>query len=100
VSEAELLDTLGEWSNPQALRDALPGTWRGGFFSSGTDAIAAAERGPMGAVLQASGGTGHMVVTSPLGQGRYQVLDSFDGSSYVVDSAWIERYVAGGVFAP
>jgi hypothetical protein len=39
-----------------------------------------------------------MVVTSPLGGGRFQVLDPFDGTGYVVDSSWIERYVSGGVF--
>lgn len=97
-TETQLLDALGEWSNPQALAAELGGPWRGGGFGSGADALAAANRGPMGAVLQAPGGSAHMVVTSPLGGGRFQVLDPFDSSGYVVDSGWIERYVSGGVF--
>ena len=97
-TESQLLGALGEWSNPQALARELGSGWTGGGFGSGADAVAAANRGPMGAVLQAPGGPGHMVVTSPLGGGRFQVLDPFDGTGYVVDSSWIERYVSGGVF--
>jgi hypothetical protein len=98
-SQAELLGKLGDWSNPQALARELGEGWTGGFFGSADDAIAAASRGPMGATLQAGTGPGHMVVTSPLGEGRFLVRDPWaGGSTYEVGSDWIGQYVSGGVF--
>ncbi len=41
-----------------------------------------------------------MVVTSPLGAGRYQVRDAYGGGSvYEVSTSWTERYVPGGDLA-
>lgn len=98
-TQAQLLDELGEWSSPEALASALGPGWRGGGFGSAADAVAAANRGPMGAVLRVPGAQGHMVVTSPMGSGRYLVRDPWGGgSNYEVGTAWIERYVAGGTF--
>jgi hypothetical protein len=97
-TEAQLISELGEWSNPQALARSLGGKWQGGYFGSASDALAAAERGPMGAVLQAPGGPAHMVVTTPLGGGRFQVRDPLPGVTYEVGRSWIEKYVAGGVW--
>ncbi|MBB2923756.1 RHS repeat domain-containing protein [Cellulomonas cellasea] len=98
-SQTELLAKLGDWSNPQALARELGDGWIGGFFGSGEDAVAAASRGPMGATLQAGMGPGHMVMTSPLGNGRFLVRDPWaGGSSYEVSSGWISQYVNGGVF--
>lgn len=103
IAETRLLDELGEWSNPVALRNELnkvsgATTWKGGFFASEEDAVKVARQGPMGAVLQAPGGKGHMVKLSPLGNGRYRVQDPIPGSTYEVDEAWIRRYVSGGVW--
>jgi hypothetical protein len=99
VTQQALLDQIGEWSNPQALAHALGDGWAGGYFGSGSDALAAAEQGPMGAALRAPGAAGHMVVTTPLGDGQFLVQDPWaGGSTYQVGSSWIEQYVAGGVF--
>ena len=99
VTQSKLLGQIGEWSNPARLADALGNGWRGGYFGSGADALAAAERGPMGAALQAGTGPGHMVVTSPLGDGAFLVRDPWaGGSTYTVGSSWIEQFVAGGTF--
>lgn len=98
-SQADLLGSLGEWSNPQALARELGEGWTGGFFGSADDALAAAGRGPMGATLQAGAGPGHMVVTSPLQRGGFLVRDPWGGgSTYEVGADWISRYVSGGVF--
>jgi RHS repeat-associated protein len=98
-SQAQLIGALGEWSNPQALAHELGEGWTGGYFASAGDAIAAASRGPMGATLQAGMGPGHMVVTSPIGNGRFLVRDPwYGGSTYEVGTDWISKYVSGGVF--
>lgn len=58
-TEAQLLDELGEWSNPGALADALGSGWLGHYFASSADALTAAGRGPMGAVAGARRITTH-----------------------------------------
>jgi hypothetical protein len=103
VSESELLASLGEWSNPGALADALnavegAGTWQGGYFASAADAAAAAEGGPMGAVLQAPGLPAHMVVLEPGEAGAFLVRDPAIGATYEVTVEWIMKWVSGGVF--
>ncbi len=97
-TERQLLDALGEPSEQHALADALGEGWAADFFDSGSEALEVASRGPMGAVLQSPGSSRHMVVTSPRGDGTFQVLDPWDGTGYIVDAAWIERYVAAGTF--
>lgn len=97
--QAELLDALGEWSNPHALARELGDDWVGGFFGSAEDAVAVARQGPMGATLQAGTGPGHMVVTTPIGKGLFRVQDPWNGgSTYEVGVDWISEYVSGGVF--
>jgi hypothetical protein len=86
-----------------ALADALNAqagspVWHGGYFASGADAVATAEYGPMGAVLQAPGGPAYMVAVEPVGSGEFLVRDPIPGVTYRVDTSWIERYVSGGVF--
>jgi hypothetical protein len=99
ITQRELISKIGEWSNPRALAGALGKGWTGGYFGSGEDAVAAAESGPMGAALRVGTNAGHMVVTKPLGAGRFLVMDAWDGgSTYEVGSQWIERYVEGGIF--
>lgn len=99
MTQRELLGQLGEWSDPPALARALGNGWTGGYFGSGEMALAAAETGPMGASLRVGTNAGHMVVTNPLGEGRFLVRDPWDGgSTYEVDSNWIEQYVEGGTF--
>jgi hypothetical protein len=103
VTEAQFLEELGEDSNPGALaadlnRRAGGTEWRGGYFPDGATAVAAAEHGPIGAVLQAPRGGGHMVVIEPAGDGQFVVRDPIPGVTYRVTAAWIEKFVSGGVF--
>jgi uncharacterized protein YukE len=103
VSESELLGRLGEWSNPQALAGDLNSRagateWRGGWFASGEQAVAVAQRGPMGATLQMPGVPSHMVVIEPEEGAGFLVRDPSFGGTYEVTRDWIERYVSGGVF--
>jgi hypothetical protein len=67
VTEAQLLEKLGEWSNPTELAKELnqvqgAKSWKSGYFETGEDA----QQGRMGAVLQAPGGRRHMVSIEPL----------------------------------
>jgi hypothetical protein len=39
-----------------------------------------------------------MVVTSPLGGGRFLVRDPWGGVSYTVGSDWIETFVSAAVY--
>lgn len=103
ILQAQLLSELGEWSNPGALADALNSrvgsqVWRGGYFEGPADALAAANRGRMAAVLQSPGGPAHMVVIEPLGAETYLVRDPLPGVNYEVGADWIKRFVSGGVF--
>ena len=103
VPESEFLDRLGEWSNPRSLADQLnsragASEWRGGWFESGEQAVAVAQRGPMGATLQMPGVPSHMVVIEPAEGGRFLVRDPSFGGTYEVTKDWIDRYVSGGVF--
>lgn len=104
VTERQLLDRLGEWSNPEALAGelnrAIPNSrFVGGYFATAADALAIAARGRFGAVLQARGAPGHMVTIEPIAQGRsFHVLDTGIGASYKVQPSWIEKYVSGGVW--
>src|SRR5262249_50028251 len=80
LSEGEFLAQLGEWSNPKALAEALDtlegaGTWQGGYFAGEADAIAAAQQGEIGAVLQAPNLPAHMVVVEPGEGGLFLVRD-------------------------
>ena len=104
MSEAGFLGELGEWSNPGALADALNGlgrfgTWESGYFGTGAEALAVAEEGEMGAVLQAPGLASHMVVIEPGAEaGTFVVSDPAIGATYDVTAGWIEKYVAGGLW--
>lgn len=103
MSEAEFLSQLGEWSNPGELAEALnslegAGTWQGGYFANAESAVAAAEQGEIGAVLQAPGLPGHMVVISPGEAGTFLVQDPGIGATYEVTADWIAQWVSGGVF--
>lgn len=101
MSQAPLIEKLGAPATEHGigLAGQLGPEWTGNYFADGETAVAAAERGPMGAALQAPGGIGHMVVTEPLGDGSFLVRDPWDGgSTYNVGSDWIEQYVAAGVF--
>ena len=73
VTQQELLDQIGEWSNPQSLARALGDGWKGGGFASAEDALAAADQGPMGAELRVPLESGHMVVTTPVGDGEFRI---------------------------
>ncbi|KWV34640.1 hypothetical protein AWV63_00250 [Micromonospora rifamycinica] len=103
ITQSELLTKLGDWSNLTALRNELnnrdgDGTWTGHYFVDGSDAVRRAAEGPMAAQVQAPRGPAHMVLLEPGENGSFTVRDPFDGSSYDVDGAWVEKYVAGGVF--
>ncbi|MEV6799708.1 hypothetical protein AB0M91_15360 [Micromonospora rifamycinica] len=103
ITQSELLAELGDGSNLTALRNELnnrdgDGTWTGHYFADGGDALRRASEGPMAAQLQAPRGPAHMVLLEPGENGSFTVRDPFDGSSYDVDGAWVEKYVAGGVF--
>ncbi|GAA1394193.1 RHS repeat-associated core domain-containing protein [Catellatospora coxensis] len=103
LSEAELLENIGNWGNPKRLADELNkledgGDWVHSGFGSGEHALEAANRGPMGAVLFAPGNR-HMVVIEPLGNGNFLVRDTLpSGRTYKVDSNWIKTWVVEGVF--
>ena len=101
MSESQFLEQLGEWSNPSALADSLnslegAGTWQGGYFTE-AQAIAAAQGGQIGAVLQALEANAHMVVITPGESGAFLVQDPAIGGTYQVTLQWIAKYVAGGV---
>jgi len=102
VSQSQLLEKLGQGSNPRALAKDLnqqlgTNAWRGGYLDE-ANALAVAKRGRFAAVLQAPGGIGHMVVIEPLKSGKFFVRDPLPGSTYEVTASWIEKYVAGGVW--
>jgi hypothetical protein len=104
VTERQLLERLGEWSNPEALARELnrlspESRFTGGYFATAEDALTIAERGRFGAVLQARGAPGHMVTIEPIGRGSsFHVFDTGIGASYKVKPRWIEKYVSGGVW--
>jgi hypothetical protein len=103
LTEVELLAQIGEWSNPAALAEALnaaegAAAWEGGYFATGAEALAAAEQGQMAGVLQAPFLPAHMVVIEPLEAGGFLVQDSAIGGTYEVTAAWIEKFVAGGIW--
>lgn len=104
VSERQLLERLGEWSNPEALARELnrllpESRFTGGYFATAEDALAIAQSGRFGAVLQARGAPGHMVTIEPIGKnGSFRVFDTGIGASYKVQPRWIEKYVSGGVW--
>ncbi len=105
VTETQLLDRLGEWADPRDLLTALnsidgAGAWEGGLFSSAEDALRMVNRGPAVAVLQAPRAPAHAVMIEPLtgAAGQYRVYDTGIGATYRVDSAWVERWVSGGVY--
>lgn len=99
LPQSELVQQIGEWSTPRALANALGPGWRGGDFGDPDVALRAAETGPMGATLRQGTDAGHMVVTVPLGEGKFLVRDPWDGgSTYEVGSSWIKQYVEGGTF--
>jgi hypothetical protein len=106
VTEAQVVARIGEWADPLKLpgilNDLAPGSipWRGGYFGSGADAVTIANKGPMGAVLQAPGEAAHMVTISPIrgSAGMFRVQDTGVGKTYDVSASWIEKYVVGGVW--
>lgn len=103
ITQPELLSELGEWSNLSALREELnnrdgDGTWTGHYFEDGNQALRRASEGPMAAQVQAPFGRAHMVILEPGENESFTVRDPYEGSSYDVDSSWVEKYVAGGVF--
>jgi hypothetical protein len=104
ISQSDLLDNLGEWSTPNALRDHLnnvdtPG-WHGGYFVDDDAAVQAARSGTIAVTLQSPMQRGqHMVITEPLPDGTFRVRDPYGGgSTYIVNEDWIRQYVAGGVY--
>lgn len=105
VSEQQLLSRIGEWSNPQALAKELnrlnpSAGWKGGYFADEADALAVANSGRSGIVLQAPGVPAHMVTAEPLAgsSGRFLVHDTGAGVTFHADSTWIKKYAAGGVW--
>lgn len=105
LSEAQLLDQLGEWSNPESLALQLNSyvgseKWVSKYFYSGSDALTIANQGQFGAVLKAYGFDAHMVSISPnaTSPGEFTVLDTARGISYTVDAKWINNYVIAGVW--
>jgi hypothetical protein len=106
VTEAQVVARIGEWADPLklpgVLNDLAPGSipWRGGYFGSGADAVTIANKGPMGAVLQAPGNAAHMVTISPIpgASGMFRVQDTGVGKTYDVPASWISQYVVGGVW--
>lgn len=106
VTEAQVVARIGEWADPLklpgVLNDLAPGStpWRGGYFGSSADAVTIANRGPMGAVLQAPGEAAHMVTISPVpgSPGMFRVQDTGVGKTYDVPASWIGKYVVGGVW--
>lgn len=98
LSQSGLIERLGAPAESTGLAGELFPEWQGRYFSSSEEAVAAAQRGPMGAVLQAPGRIGHMVVTEPT-EGGWLVRDPWEGgSTYPVDENWIEQWVSAGVF--
>lgn len=106
VTEAQVVARIGEWADPLKLPGVLnelaPAAtqWRGVYFRSGEEALAAASRGTMGAVLQAPGRAGHMVTISPIqgSNGLFRVQDTGVGKTYDVTSSWVKQYVSLGVW--
>ena len=106
VTEAQVVARIGEWADPLklpgVLNDLAPGAtpWRGGYFGSSADAVTIANKGPMGAVLQAPGEAAHMVTISPVpgSPGMFRVQDTGVGKTYDVPASWIGKYVVGGVW--
>ena len=106
VTEAQVVARIGEWADPLklpgVLNDLAPGStpWRGGYFGSSADAVTIANKGPMGAVLQAPGEAAHMVTISPVpgSPGMFRVQDTGAGKTYDVSASWIGKYVVGGVW--
>ena len=105
LTEQQLLSRLGEWSNPNALATELnranpSANWKSGYFGSDADALAVANRGQVGVVLQAPGAPAHMVTIEPIAgsPGMFRVHDTGAGATYDVSSAWVKRFVAGGVW--
>jgi hypothetical protein len=106
VTESQVVARIGEWADPLkltgVLNDLAPGStpWRGGYFGSSADAVTIANKGPMGAVLQAPGEAAHMVTISPVpgSPGMFRVQDTGVGKTYDVPASWIGKYVVGGVW--
>jgi len=105
VTEAQALSILGEWADPLRLPDVLnklnPGLtpWQGKYFWTPEEALSAANRGTMGAVLQAPTEPAHMVTISPIqGTGKFLVQDTGLGKTYDVTADWIKQYVSAGVW--
>jgi YD repeat-containing protein len=107
LTEQQLVAQIGEWSNPQALAGALnqaePGAnipWKGFYLGSEEDALAVANSGPAGAVLQAPLTPSHMVTIAPVieSPGNFLVYDTGAGATYQVTSSWVRQYVTGGVW--
>jgi hypothetical protein len=103
VTESQLIGQLGEWADvsklPGTLSEMLPGTkWEGHYFGSGDEALAIAQKGQFGAVLQAPTYGAHMVTIEPLKSGKFLVTDTGVGATYIVTSEWIKKYVSAGVW--
>jgi hypothetical protein len=105
LTEQQLLSRIGEWSNPDALAAELnranpEANWKSGYLASEADAVAVANRGQVGVVLQAQGAPAHMVTMEPItdAAGMYRVYDTGAGATYDVTTAWVKRFVAGGVW--
>jgi len=104
VTEAQVVAKLGEWADPIKLPGVLnelapsAAPWKGTYFGSGDEALVIANKGPMGAVLQAPGEGAHMVTISPIGAGKFLVQDTGVGKTYQVTTAWIKQYVSAGVW--
>jgi hypothetical protein len=92
MSQESILESIGEWSNPESLAEHLGDGWNYNYFGTPADAVAKAAEGPMGAMLKAFGYSAHMGVTSPLSVGRFLVQDPWAGGSVdEVTSEWIDQ---------
>ncbi|MDX3657039.1 DNRLRE domain-containing protein [Streptomyces sp. ID05-26A] len=105
VTEAEFLDDIGEWVSIEQLTGALnrrgaDPQWIGGAFPGPEQAVLVATNAPQAILLLWASGrrAGHFVVSEPLENGGVLIRDPDPGVTYVVDSDWISKYVAGGIF--
>lgn len=75
-------------------------SWKGGYFGTAADAVAIANKGRVGLVLQAPETAAPMVTSGPIpgSPGRYTISDTGVGATYEVDDRWIGQYVSGGVW--
>ena len=98
LTEGEVVGQIGEWTTPDQVAASLGEEWTGGFFESGADALTVARSGTTAGLLWAPGmRAGHFVVIEAT-EGGFLIRDPLPGVNYTVNSSWIQRWVAGGVW--